>query len=551
MCVSDEDVRETALLNQLQSRGSNAETDQKMVEEMSAEHNMEEYLHRPPIHHFTLNFRRGSDEFNYRQNYLDCNLAAPATLSMPRLSGLLDVMVSGVFVILLSLAIFLGLPLQPVWAAVFVLVLLLEALIFAIILADLCHQGQQAGIKRLLAAAGSWYPRQLFGGILIAVPAIAVFINFSCHTFEVFPVSDLFFCCLLLASLVHFCNFTMLSSWMKSSLAAVAGLVLLALVLAGVCRPDAAPAASNATIDYSVDTSTDVSVKVNGSLEDIVMFNGNHPLRWEVILNVIFLLLLIFFLNREFEISYRLSFYGDHQAKQDQQKTQEEKEQADWLLHNIIPEHVTTVLKKTSKYSQTHKDVGVVFAKVVNFDDFYDESFEGGREYYRVLNELISDMEDLFDDPRFKDVEKIKTIGSCLMVASGLNTQRRAENRDPNAHLYALMDFSIELMNKLDQFNAEIFNFDFEMAIGYNFGEVTAGVIGTTKLLYDIWGDTVNISSRMYSTGVQGRIQVPEETLKKLEDKFEFEYRAKTYVKGKGEMATYLLVKKKDGATWD
>ena len=193
----------------------------------------------------------------------------------------------------------------------------------------------------------------------------------------------------------------------------------------------------------------------------------------------------------------------------------------------------------------------MLFAKVINYDDFYDESFEGGREYLRVLNELMGDFEDLFDIPRYKDVEKIKTIGSCLMASSGLNPETRKRNKDPNAHLYHLMDFASDLLKKLEQFNAEIFNFDFEMAIGYNFGDVTSGVIGTTKLLYDIWGDTVNISSRMYSTGLAGKIQVTEDTANKLSEKFEFEYRGQIFVKGKGDMKTYILAKKKDGATWD
>jgi len=80
---------------------------------------------------------------------------------------------------------------------------------------------------------------------------------------------------------------------------------------------------------------------------------------------------------------------------------------------------------------------------------------------------------------------------------------------------------------------------------------VTAGVVGSTKLLYDIWGDSVNIASRMYSTGVHQRIQVTEKTKLKLESKFDFEYRGTTSVKGKGEMQTYLVVGKKAGATWN
>lgn len=187
---------------------------------------------------------------------------------------------------------------------------------------------------------------------------------------------------------------------------------------------------------------------------------------------------------------------------------QAEKEQADWLLHNIVPEHVAYLLKTHEFYSHTYADVGIIFAKISNFDDFYDEAYQGGKEFLRVLNELMGDFEDLFDLPQYKDVEKIKTIGSCLMAASGLNAETRAQNRDPVAHLYALMDFACALLQKLDQFNRDMLSFKFEMEIGFNFGEVTAGVVGTTKLLYDIWGDAVNVASRMYSTGVHGKIQV-------------------------------------------
>ena len=137
------------------------------------------------------------------------------------------------------------------------------------------------------------------------------------------------------------------------------------------------------------------------------------------------------------------------------------------------------------------------------------------------------------------------------MAASGLNDASRAKNKHPYAHLLALMEFCIEMQNVVQRFNDSIFNFDCSRNIGYNFGEVTSGVIGTTKLLYDIWGDTVNISSRMYSTGVMGRIQVPSRTIEILGDYFEFEERGSIQVKGKGEMKVALLVKKKDGKSWD
>lgn len=81
--------------------------------------------------------------------------------------------------------------------------------------------------------------------------------------------------------------------------------------------------------------------------------------------------------------------------------------------------------------------------------------------------------------------------------------------------------------------------------IGYSFGDLTAGVIGTTKLYYDIWGDAVNIASRMDSTGVPGRIQLPAHCIPALQDRYEFEKRGQVYVKGKDNMVVYMLVGKK------
>ena len=385
--------------------------------------------------------------------------------------------------------------------------------------------------------------RHAYCGFLASLPVIAVASNFSCYTFWEVPESDMVYCAIVLVSLLHYVNFTILTSWVKSVLATLAGIVVVLLILLGVCN-------DSRIIDPPYNSSIPNSTFTNATNEDVILFEGSHNLRFELLVSSILLVLLIWALNRDTEISYRMSFHGDEEAQVAKRKIQAEKIQADWLLHNIIPSHVTEEVKKTNRYCANHKDVGVIFAKVVNYDEFYDESFEGGREYLRVLNEMFADFEDLFDDERYKDVEKIKTIGSCLMAASGLNPARQ-NNKDPNAHLYALADFSVEILQKMDDFNAEIFNFDFEMAIGLNFGDVTSGVIGTTKLLYDIWGDTVNVSSRMYSTGESGSIQVTELTANKLQEKFEFKYRDRVMVKGKGEMNTYLLVEKRPGATWE
>lgn len=145
----------------------------------------------------------------------------------------------------------------------------------------------------------------------------------------------------------------------------------------------------------------------------------------EIFLDLALLLLLVWFLNREFEISYRLSFHGNAVAARDKSRVQSMKNQADWLLHNIIPKYVADQLKTTAKYSQNHKAVGIIFATIVNFNELYDESYLGGKEYLRVLNELIGDFDELLEKQDYSNVEKIKTIGSTFMAASGLNPQVR------------------------------------------------------------------------------------------------------------------------------
>lgn len=259
------------------------------------------------------------------------------------------------------------------------------------------------------------------------------------------------------------------------------------------------------------------------------------------------LLLLVWFLNREFEVSHRLHYHGNVEADQHRIKIQNMRDQADWLLRNIIPIHVAEQLKVTQSYSKNHDNVGVIFASIVNFSEFYEESYEGGKECYRVLNELIGDFDELLRKTVFSNIEKIKTIGATYMAASGLNAQQCADAAHPHAHLRALFEFALEMMRVVDDFNKNMLGFGFKLRIGFNHGPLTAGVIGTTKLLYDIWGDTVNIASRMDTTGVECRVQVSEESYCVLSSmEYEFDYRGTVNVKGKGQMKTFLYPKSSD-----
>ena len=172
--------------------------------------------------------------------------------------------------------------------------------------------------------------------------------------------------------------------------------------------------------------------------------------------------------------SYRISFHCSLLSVRDRRKIQSLKNQADWLLHNIIPRHVSESLKKSAQYSENHREVGIIFASLVNFNELYDESYMGGKEYLRVLNELISDFDEILDRAEFRNVEKIKTIGSTFMAASGMNPYIRHENTDKYQHLREMLEFVFELQRSVSDFNQSLIEFDLILRIGFNFGDVTA-----------------------------------------------------------------------------
>ena len=206
-------------------------------------------------------------------------------------------------------------------------------------------------------------------------------------------------------------------------------------------------------------------------------------------------------------------------------------------------------IKEKRQYSKNYNHVGVLFVSLCNFSEFFEEAYEGGRELLRVLNEITIDFDRMFDEPRYKNIEKIKSIGSTYMIASGLcpndeDNEQSSSDELIQQHLYDLFDFALELYEKLESFNNEamsVCHFKFQMRMGLNYGPVTAGVIGTDRLLYDIWGDTVNVASRMDSTGQSGFIQTPDKVALALKDTYKFLERGVVQIKGKDQMTTYLM----------
>uniref|UniRef100_A0A8C4WT40 Adenylate cyclase type 8 n=1 Tax=Gopherus evgoodei TaxID=1825980 RepID=A0A8C4WT40_9SAUR len=261
-------------------------------------------------------------------------------------------------------------------------------------------------------------------------------------------------------------------------------------------------------------------------------------------------LLLLYFLWLEY--TARLDFLWRVQAKEEINEMKELREHNENMLRNILPSHVARHFLEKDRdneelYSQSYDAVGVMFASIPGFADFYSqtEMNNQGVECLRLLNEIIADFDELLGEERFQDIEKIKTIGSTYMAVSGLSPEKQ-QCEDKWGHLCALADFSIALNESIQEINKHSFN-NFELRIGISHGSVVAGVIGAKKPQYDIWGKTVNLASRMDSTGVSGRIQVPEETYLILKDKgFAFDYRGEIYVKGiseqEGKIKTYFLL---------
>uniref|UniRef100_A0A663MY04 Adenylate cyclase type 4 n=1 Tax=Athene cunicularia TaxID=194338 RepID=A0A663MY04_ATHCN len=207
------------------------------------------------------------------------------------------------------------------------------------------------------------------------------------------------------------------------------------------------------------------------------------------------------------------------------------------LLENVLPAHVAEHflarnLKNEDLYHQSYDCVCVMFASVPDFKEFYTESDvnKEGLECLRLLNEIIADFDDLLSKPKF-------TTG----LSATPNQEQCQEPERQYMHIGTMVEFAFALVAKLDVINKHSFN-DFKLRVGINHGPVIAGVIGAQKPQYDIWGNTVNVASRMDSTGVLDKIQVTEETNNVLQTLgYMSTCRGIINVKGKGELKTYFV----------
>ncbi|XP_029001009.1 adenylate cyclase type 7 isoform X2 [Betta splendens] len=276
-----------------------------------------------------------------------------------------------------------------------------------------------------------------------------------------------------------------------------------------------------------------------------------HPQAMSCIYIILFLVTMLIIAQQN-ESCFRQDFLLKHKNRTEQDEIETRENLNRLLLENVLPAHVASLFigenkKNEDLYYKSYDCVCVMFASVPDFKEFYTECDinKEGLECLRLLNEIIADFDELLSKPKFSSVEKIKTIGSTYMAAAGLSgTPGQENNQDKDrqhAQIGIMVEFAIALTGKLDGINRHSFN-SFRLRVGINHGPVIAGVIGARKPQYDIWGNTVNVASRMESTGELGKIQVTEETSSVLHILgYSCECRGLINVKGKGELKTFFV----------
>jgi class 3 adenylate cyclase len=207
----------------------------------------------------------------------------------------------------------------------------------------------------------------------------------------------------------------------------------------------------------------------------------------------------------------------------------EERDRSERLLLNVLPAPIADRLKAApGTIADTHPEVSVLFADIVDFTPL--SARLSPTTTVDLLNAIFSRFDAL---ARQHGIEKIKTVGDAYMAVSGLPTAR------PD-HLDALARMALEMQTAMEEFS-QLGHGPIRLRIGLHTGLAVAGVIGTTKFAYDLWGDTVNTASRLESHGVPGKIQVSAAVAEKLRDQFRFTHRGPVEMKGCGRVDTYFV----------
>ncbi|HEY8041556.1 MAG TPA: adenylate/guanylate cyclase domain-containing protein [Polyangiaceae bacterium] len=290
----------------------------------------------------------------------------------------------------------------------------------------------------------------------------------------------------------------------------------------------------------------DVAYEVAFALLTVVLYNvialelGHDSLVVRVSINmaIVSMGFLGALVARQMEAQAREAFLQRRTIRSQLEALDAEKKKSDALLLNVLPAAIAERLKSENRpIADGFQDVSVLFADIVGFTRLSARLTP--QELVGRLNQLFSAFDDLLD--RFR-LEKIKTIGDAYMVVGGLNG-------GPD-HALALAELALDMLARIRELAAS-YDEDFSVRIGIHTGPVVGGVIGKKKFIYDVWGDTVNIASRMESTGAPGAVQISGETYRRIRNMYVFEDRGEIEVKGKGPMRTWLIKERRKGVHVD
>jgi guanylate cyclase len=208
------------------------------------------------------------------------------------------------------------------------------------------------------------------------------------------------------------------------------------------------------------------------------------------------------------------------------------QKESDDLLHAILPDEIAKRLKADRMMiADDHESASVLFADVVGFTPM--SATMSPPELVGLLNAVFTTFDGFVEE---LGLEKIKTVGDEYMVAAGVPHAR-------SDHAHAIAELALRIRDHTAQHRFH--GHDISLRIGINSGPVVAGIVGTHKFAYDLWGDVVNTASRMESEGVAGSIQVTPATYELIRDEFFCDPRGVVSVKGKGNMYTYILVSRR------
>ncbi|SJM31761.1 adenylate/guanylate cyclase domain-containing protein [Mesorhizobium delmotii] len=230
-------------------------------------------------------------------------------------------------------------------------------------------------------------------------------------------------------------------------------------------------------------------------------------------------------------------YYALREAARAEAAAEREYERSERLLTNILPSPIAARLKSESNVviADRYDEASVLFADMAGFTALASETAPD--DLVQFLNRVFSDFDRLVER---HGLEKIKTTGDAYMVVSGVPMAR------PD-HAEALAVLALEMCKAATEWR-DARGRNVPVRIGIGGGPVVAGVVGTRKFFYDVWGDAVNVAARMETTGSAGKIQVSEDIYERLKEGFELEARGEIEVKGKGRMLTWFLLARKPPA---